>query len=96
MLVIDGFEMAVEWALNIVIPIFKGKVDIWNCNCNRGKKRNKGILEVLFRSVMGLYEGAKTRVRVDSELSEELEVDVLEGKWRSQSFQDILLAGNVK
>ena len=32
--------------------------------------------EVLVRSVMSLYEGAKTRVRVDSELSEEFEVKV--------------------
>ena len=31
---------------------------------------------VLVRSVMSLYEGAKTRVRVDSELSEEFEVNV--------------------
>ena len=30
--------------------------------------------EVLVRSVMSLCEGAKTRVREDSELSEELEV----------------------
>ena len=30
----------------------------------------KGILEVLDRSVMILYKGAKKRVRVDSELSE--------------------------
>ena len=38
--------------------------------------RKKGIPEVLVRSVKGLYEGAKTRVRVDSELSEEFEVKV--------------------
>ena len=38
--------------------------------------RKKGIPEVLIRSVMSLYEGAKTRVRVDSELSEEFEVKV--------------------
>ena len=38
--------------------------------------RKKGIPEVLVRSVMSLYEGAKTRVRVDSELSEEFEVKV--------------------
>ena len=40
--------------------------------------RKKQIPEVLGRSVMSLYEGAKTivRDRVDSELSEELEVKV--------------------
>ena len=32
--------------------------------------RKKGIPKVLVRSVMSLYEGAKTRVRVDSELSD--------------------------
>ena len=38
--------------------------------------RKKGITEVLVRSVMSLYEGAKTRLIVDSELSEEFEVKV--------------------
>ena len=38
--------------------------------------RKKGIPEVLVRSVMSLYEGAMTRVSVDSELSEEFEVKV--------------------
>ena len=38
--------------------------------------RKKEIPEILLRSVMSLYEGAKTRVRVDSELSEEFEVKV--------------------
>ena len=38
--------------------------------------RKIGIPEVLVRSVMSLYEGAKTRVRVDSELSEKFEVKV--------------------
>ena len=32
--------------------------------------RKKGIPEVLVGSVMSLHEGAKTRVGVDSELSE--------------------------
>ena len=36
-----------------------------------------GIPEILVRSVMSLYEGAKTRVRVDSELSQ-----VFWLKWR--------------
>ena len=38
--------------------------------------RKKGIPEVLVRSVMSLYERAKTRVRVDSEMSDELEIKV--------------------
>ena len=38
--------------------------------------RKKGIPEVLVRSVMSLYEGAKTRVIVDYELSEEFDVKV--------------------
>ena len=38
--------------------------------------RKKGIPQVLVRSVMSLYEGAKTRVRVDFEMSEEFEVKV--------------------
>ena len=36
----------------------------------------KGMPEVLVRSVMSQYEGAKTRVRVDCELSEESKVTV--------------------
>ena len=38
--------------------------------------RKKGIPEVMVRAVMSLYEGAKTRVRVRLELSEEFEVKV--------------------
>ena len=38
--------------------------------------RKKRIPEVLVRSVMSVYKGAKTRVTVDSELSEEFEVKV--------------------
>ena len=36
----------------------------------------RGMPEVLVRAVMSLYKGAKTRVRVGSELSEEFEVKV--------------------
>ena len=36
--------------------------------------RKKGIPEASVRSVMSLYEGAKTRVMVECELSEEFEV----------------------
>ena len=38
--------------------------------------KKKGIPEVLVRSVMSLFEGAKIRVRVDSELSVEFELKV--------------------
>ena len=37
---------------------------------------NKEDQKIVVRSVMSLYEGAKTRVRVDSVLSEEFEVEV--------------------
>ena len=40
------------------------------------KMRKKGISEVFIRPVMSLYEGAKTRLIVDSELSEKFEVKV--------------------
>ena len=38
--------------------------------------RKRGIPEAMVRAVMNLYEGAKTRVRVGLELSEEFEVKV--------------------
>ena len=38
--------------------------------------RKRGIPEAMLRAVMSLYEGAKTRVRVGLELSEEFEVKV--------------------
>ena len=38
--------------------------------------RKKGIEKNLVRSVMSLYEEAKTTVRVDSQLTEEFEVKV--------------------
>ena len=36
--VLDGFAMPVEWALCIVVPIFKGKGDIRNCSCYEAVK----------------------------------------------------------
>ena len=38
--------------------------------------RKKGIPEVSVRSMMSLHQGAKTKVKVDTELSEEFEVKV--------------------
>ena len=52
--------------------------------------RKKEIPEVLVRSMMSLYEGAKTRVRVDSELSEEFEVKV--GMQQGSMLSPFLLA----
>ena len=50
--VLHGFGMPVEWALSIVIPIFKGKGYTRNCSCNRsvkllehGKKVVERVLE---------------------------------------------------
>ena len=39
--------------------------------------RKQGITTVLVISVMSLHDGAMTRVRVDSELSEQFEVKVM-------------------
>ena len=36
--VLDGFGVTVEFALRIVVPIFKGKGDIRNCSCYRALK----------------------------------------------------------
>ena len=38
--------------------------------------RKKGIPEALFTAVMSLYKGARTKVKVGTHLSEELEVNV--------------------
>ena len=47
--------------------------------------RRNGIPNVLVRSVMILYEGAKTRVRVDSELSEEFSIKIRMHQWSIMS-----------
>ena len=36
--VLDGFGISAEWALSIVVPIFKWKGDIRNCSCYRAVK----------------------------------------------------------
>ena len=36
--VLDGFGMPIEWALSIVVAIFKGNDDIRNCSCYRAVK----------------------------------------------------------
>ena len=41
--------------------------------CWKGALRKKEIPEVLVKPVMSLHEGAKTGVRVDSELSEKFD-----------------------
>ena len=167
--VLDGFGMPVEWALSIVVPIFKGIGDIRSCICYRavkpielGKKvverelekrlcrivtvdemqfdfmpergtidavfiirrlqeeyhgkckklymcfmdlenaidrvprkvlewalRKKGI-PVSVTSVMSLYEGARTRIRLHSELSKEFEVNV--GMHQGSDLSPFLLA----
>ena len=52
--------------------------------------RKKGITDVFVRSVMSPYEGARTRVRVDSALSEELEVEV--GMYQGSVLSPFLFA----
>ena len=52
--------------------------------------KKKGIPDVLVRSVMSQYEGAKTMVRVDSELTEEIKVNV--GMHQGSVLSPILFA----
>ena len=52
--------------------------------------RKKAIPEVLVRSTMSFYVGARTRVRVDSELSEECEAKV--GMYQGSVLSPFLLA----
>ena len=167
--VLDGRGMLDEWALSVVVPIFKGKGDAMNCGAYRGVKllehamkivekvlerrmrrmvkvdemqfgfmpgkgttdavfilrrlqeeyldkekklymcfvdlekafdrvprrvlewamRKRGIPEAMVRAVMSLYEGAKTRVRVGLELSEEFEVKV--GVHQGSALSPLLL-----
>ena len=52
--------------------------------------RKKRIPEVLVRSVMSLNEGAKTRIRVDSELSEEFEWRCTKDLWCHRFLYQLL------
>ena len=47
--VIDGIGMPAEWALGIVVPIFKGKGDIRNCSFYRAVKLLKPGMMVVER-----------------------------------------------
>ena len=55
---LDGFGMPVEWALSIVVPIFKGKGDIRNCSCYRAVK----LLEHCMKVVEGVLEKRLHRI----------------------------------
>ena len=50
--ILDVFGMPAEWAMSIVVPIFKGKCDVRNCSCygavnllEHEMKVVKGVLE---------------------------------------------------
>ena len=45
----DGFWMPVEWALCIVVAIFKGKGDIRKCSCHRAVKLLEHAMKVVER-----------------------------------------------
>ena len=57
--VLSGFEMLVEWALSIVIPIIKRKGDFWNSSCygalnllEHGMKVVESVLEKRLRRIV--------------------------------------------
>ena len=43
----DGLGMPVEWALRIVVPIFKGKGDIRNCSCYKAASLREHAMKVV-------------------------------------------------
>ena len=43
----DRFGMPAEWALSIVVPIFKGKGDIRNCSCHRAVRLHEHEMKVV-------------------------------------------------
>ena len=47
--VLDGFGMPVEWALGIVVPIFKGMGDVRNCSCYCAVKLREHEMKVVER-----------------------------------------------
>ena len=47
--VLRRFGIPVEWALSIVVPIFKGKGDIRNCKFHRAVKLPKHEMKVVER-----------------------------------------------
>ena len=58
--VLSGFGMPAEWALSIVVPIFKGKGDIMNCNCYRAVKlleHGMKVVEMVGGSGISSYNG---------------------------------------
>ena len=48
-IVLVGFGMPAEWALSMVVPIFKRKGDIRNCSCYRAAKLLEHGMKVVGR-----------------------------------------------
>ena len=44
--------MSVEWALSIVVPIFKGRGNIRNCSCYRAVKLLEHGMKVVERALI--------------------------------------------
>ena len=57
--VLDGRGMPDEWALSVVVPIFKGKGDAMSCGAYRGVK----LLELAMKIVEKVLERRLRRIR---------------------------------
>ena len=47
----DGFGMSVDWALDIVVSIFKGKGDVMNSSCYGAVKLLEHGMKVVERAI---------------------------------------------
>ena len=51
--VLDGKGMLVEWQINVVVPIFKGKGDAMSCGVYRGVKLLEHAMKIVKRCKRG-------------------------------------------
>ena len=60
--ILDGKGMPDEWQTSVLVPIFKGKGDVRNCNTNRGVK----LLEHATKIIEIVLERIQELVNIDS------------------------------
>ena len=63
--VLDGRGMLDEWALSVVVPIFKGKGDAMNCGAYRGVKLLQHAMKMVEKVLDTFCRRLRRMVKVD-------------------------------